>query len=111
MQTNWVSNDDSNEKFWEHEWSKHGTCVSTLAPSCYGDNYQQYEDMIDFFQTAVDLHQQYNIYQALANAGYSPGNSYQLSDLEDAYVLLRSFMKPMRLYFFFSKNTDTRAPV
>lgn len=85
MNTNWIPNDSSNEEFWEHEWSKHGTCVSTLAPSCYGSSYTKYEDMIDFFSTTVALHKKYNIYQALSQAGITPGSQqYQLSDLEAA---------------------------
>lgn len=35
METYWQSNDESPEAFWAHEWSTHGTCVSTLEPSCF----------------------------------------------------------------------------
>ncbi|KAJ8702195.1 hypothetical protein PTI98_000934 [Pleurotus ostreatus] len=30
----WVDINGQNERFWEHEWSKHGTCMSTLEPKC-----------------------------------------------------------------------------
>ena len=35
MTTYMVSNSESPEKFWEHEWNNHGTCYSTLTPACY----------------------------------------------------------------------------
>jgi ribonuclease T2 len=56
MQTYWVSDDESNEAFWDHEWKTHGTCISTLNPSCY-TTYSTGEEAVDFFTTAVDLFQ------------------------------------------------------
>ena len=56
MQTYWVSDDESNEAFWDHEWETHGTCVSTLNPDCYTD-YTTGEEAVDFFNTVVTLFQ------------------------------------------------------
>lgn len=46
--------DETNEEFWEHEWYEHGTCVSTLDPSCYTD-YETGMEAVDFFQITVNL--------------------------------------------------------
>ena len=54
MQTYWVSNDESSEKFWEHEWGTHGTCISTLDTDCY-TSYTTGQEAVDFFVTVVDL--------------------------------------------------------
>lgn len=54
MDTYWLSDSESNEKFWQHEWAAHGTCVSTLDPDCYSD-YQTGQEAADFFQVVVDL--------------------------------------------------------
>ncbi|KAF8539394.1 ribonuclease T2-like protein [Trichophaea hybrida] len=29
------------EAFWKHEFDKHGTCMSTLEPKCYGNGYRE----------------------------------------------------------------------
>lgn len=52
----------NDESFWEHEWGKHGTCISTLEPSCY-TNYQPQEEVADYFQQIVNLFQQLPTYQ------------------------------------------------
>lgn len=54
MNTYWNSYDETNEEFWEHEWYTHGTCISTLDPSCYTD-YETGVEAVDFFQITVDL--------------------------------------------------------
>jgi hypothetical protein len=43
------------QTFWNHEWSKHGTC-SGLSQH-------------DYFQSAINLYGNYDITTALANAG------------------------------------------
>lgn len=61
MKTYWLSDSESAEAFWEHEWSKHGTCISTLEPSCLSD-YQTGEEAVVFFQTVVNLFKSLDTY-------------------------------------------------
>ena len=62
MNTYWKDYQGNDESFWEHEWDKHGTCISTLRPSCY-TNYVPQEEVVDFFQKTVDLFKTLNSYQ------------------------------------------------
>lgn len=62
MQTYWVSDDESNEAFWDHEWETHGTCISTLDPSCYTD-YTTGDEAVDFFVQVVELFQTLPTYE------------------------------------------------
>lgn len=36
-----------------HEWVKHGTCVTTLNPTCYGSEYTPYQDVVDYFEVSI----------------------------------------------------------
>ncbi|ORX62232.1 RNase Sy [Hesseltinella vesiculosa] len=83
MNTYWPSDAGANTNFWTHEWDKHGTCVSTLAPKCYA-NYQQYEDVNDYFSTALGLRAQYDLYNALSTAGITPGSSTDIGTFSQA---------------------------
>jgi len=54
MSKYWKDYKGQDETFWQHEWSKHGTCISTLEPQCYSDH-KATEEVVDYFQRAVDL--------------------------------------------------------
>ena len=54
MQTYWLSDDESDEAFWDHEWETHGTCFSTLDTDCYPE-YQTGDEVVDFFDRTVAL--------------------------------------------------------
>lgn len=85
MNEYWISDDSTNESFWEHEWAKHGTCVSTLDPSCFS-NYQPGEEVPYFFQTVVNVFQTLPTYTWLQDAGITPSTSktYSLSAIQSA---------------------------
>ena len=71
MEEYWKDQSGGDESFWEHvrlklrhrcaqadqivqEWGKHGTCYSTLSPSCYTDYHSQ-EEVVDFFSQTTNL--------------------------------------------------------
>lgn len=75
MNTDWgtlACSSSHNEDFWEHEWSKHGTC-SGLSQH-------------DYFQRSIDLYNDYDITGALANAGIVPDDSfYPITKISQAF--------------------------
>jgi ribonuclease T2 len=74
MQTYWKDYQGNDETFWEHEWGKHGTCISTLDPTCY-INYQSKQEAVDFFARTINLFQSLPSYAWLALAGIVPSAS------------------------------------
>lgn len=74
MNTYWKDVNGNDESFWDHEWEKHGTCISTLEPSCY-INYVRQEEVVDFFTTTVNLFKTLPSYTWLANAGIVPSST------------------------------------
>jgi ribonuclease T2 len=85
MQTYWKDYKGDDETFWQHEWSKHGTCISTLEPECYTDH-KATEEVVDYFQKAVDLFKSLPSYQWLSDAGITPStsNTYTTQAIQDA---------------------------
>jgi len=85
MQTYWKDYTGNDESFWEHEWGKHGTCISTLEPSCY-PNYKPTQEAVDYFNRAVSLFQTLPSYSWLAAAGIVPSTTqtYTLSAIQSA---------------------------
>ncbi|PBP27304.1 ribonuclease T2 family protein [Diplocarpon rosae] len=85
MKTYWLPNRGSPDSFWEHEWNKHGTCINTLAPSCYSA-YTPGSEVVDFFTRAVALFKELDTYKALAAKGIVPvwGKTYTRAEILDA---------------------------
>ncbi|KAL9621974.1 MAG: hypothetical protein Q9160_003636 [Pyrenula sp. 1 TL-2023] len=86
MNKYWVSQGSANPTFWAHEFSKHATCYSTFDLPCYGPEYVEHEDVVDFFATAVLYYERLPTYDWLEEAGVTPSNTtkYTLSQLQDA---------------------------
>ena len=74
MEKYWKDQSGGDESFWEHEWNKHGTCYSTLNPSCF-TNYQPNEEVVDFFTQTVNLFKTIPTYDILAIQGIVPTTS------------------------------------
>ncbi|KAI0436166.1 ribonuclease T2-like protein [Xylaria telfairii] len=88
MQSYWQSNDGTPESFWEHEWSTHGTCVSTIDPDCYS-NYTKGQEAADYFQVVVDLFKTLDTYSALSAAGITPSSSKTYTSAQIQAALLK----------------------
>jgi ribonuclease T2 len=75
-----------NSRLWGHEYNKHGTCINTLAPTCYGPDYRAGIEVIDYFTRAAALFRTLDTYTALARAGIVPDAAklYPLADVRDA---------------------------
>jgi len=80
--TYWLPNRGSIETFWEHEWNKHGTCINTLAPSCYGEGYKVGDELVDFMGRAMEVFKSLNTYKALEAAGILPTTSKTYTSAE-----------------------------
>ncbi|KAF5875591.1 putative ribonuclease t2 protein [Botrytis fragariae] len=93
MNTYWVSDDSTNEVFWEHEWNKHGTCISTLEPSCYS-SYTTGAEVVDFFNVAVDLFKILPTYTWLANAGIVPSTTKTYTSAQIQAAITAGFGYP-----------------
>ncbi|KAK7519018.1 ribonuclease T2 [Phyllosticta citriasiana] len=77
----------TDEQLWEHEWAKHGTCMSTIKPSCYSD-YTKHLELVQFLNEAVYLFKRLPSEEYLGACGIFPSNSttYALADIEACFV-------------------------
>ncbi|KAF3904203.1 hypothetical protein ABW21_db0201055 [Orbilia brochopaga] len=85
MQKYWKSNDGKDDTFWQHEWNKHGTCMSTFEPKCYTDHKQD-QEIADYMDKAVEVFKTVDTYKILSAAGITPSASktYELSEMQAA---------------------------
>jgi ribonuclease T2 len=85
METYWKDYQGDDEDFWEHEFNKHGTCMSTLEPSCY-PNYRPGDEVVDYFKRAVKVFKTLPSYDWLAEAGIVPSATatYTLTAIQAA---------------------------
>ncbi|KAG0168660.1 ribonuclease T2-like [Apophysomyces sp. BC1034] len=90
----WPNSQGSVDTLWSHEWDKHGTCMSTFEPDCYGGD--SYQGMIAFFKSAVALYKRYDIYNALQNRGIVPGASYSADQFTTAIKTQLGFTPNLR---------------
>lgn len=86
MDRYWVANRGPNSRLWAHEYNKHATCINTLAPSCYSDDYRSGIEVVDYFTRATSLFKLLDTYRALERAGITPDHNkvYDREEIENA---------------------------
>jgi ribonuclease T2 len=79
--TSWISYTGDNLSFWQHEWTKHGTCIDPLLPC----------DV--YFSKTVNLFQILNPQGVLASQGIVPSNTnvYQVGKAASAFSHVPTF--------------------
>lgn len=85
MDKYWKDWEGDDESFWEHEWGKHGTCMSTLEPRCYPDH-KVGDEVVDYFIKAASLFKKLPSYQWLAEAGIYPSTTetFTMAQIQEA---------------------------
>jgi hypothetical protein len=70
----------------KHEWASHGTCYSTLKPSCLPCGSPRGTEAVLYFQRVVELFRQLPTYDWLAQQGITPSETrtHTLSELLNA---------------------------
>ncbi|KAF8560083.1 ribonuclease T2 [Imleria badia] len=86
MRQYWLNADGTKEELWNYEWLTHGTCFSTLEPSCLPPGSVEGAEAVAYCQTIVNLFQTLPTYTWLVNAGITPSTSqtYAMSDILSA---------------------------
>ncbi|KIY69142.1 ribonuclease T2 [Cylindrobasidium torrendii FP15055 ss-10] len=86
MNKYWINQKFPNVDLWAHEFSKHATCTSTFDVACYGENYTEHADVVNFFDATIRAFVQYPTYDMLAAFGIVPSNTttYSLDQITSA---------------------------
>ncbi|KAH3665556.1 hypothetical protein OGAPHI_003743 [Ogataea philodendri] len=74
MKTYWKDYQGDDNNLWVHEFNKHGTCLSTIKPSCYQD-FKSNQEVVDYYKKAVQLFENLPSYKWLEDAGIVPSDT------------------------------------
>ncbi|KAL9082744.1 MAG: hypothetical protein Q9159_006204 [Coniocarpon cinnabarinum] len=120
MRGYWKDEHGRDEVFWEHEWNKHGTCISTLEPICYAQ-YEPQREVVDYFNATVNLFQTRDSFKLLKNAGIEPDSSrlYPVENVIEALAAGHKGVEPAihctrsgelnEIWYFFNTRGSLRA--
>ncbi|KAF8304789.1 ribonuclease T2 [Clavulina sp. PMI_390] len=90
----WLNNTGPNELLWEHEWNKHGTCISTLEPSCFTtEEHSKSYEVIAYIKRIVGLYRGLPTYEFLARQNIVPTthHNYTLVQVQNALLEATGF--------------------
>lgn len=87
MNVHWITfENQTNPSFWEHEWSRHGTCAVD------GDK-TQFPDQKSYFTKSIQLYNKYNISAILHESGIVPGMSRPQEDFLKAFKTIGKLVR------------------
>ncbi|KAI1436347.1 ribonuclease T2 family protein [Xylaria sp. CBS 124048] len=86
MSKHWIALNQPSWTLWAHEFSKHATCFSTFDKECWGPQYADHEEVVQFYETVVTYYRRLPTWRWLAEAGIRPSNttSYSLAAIQSA---------------------------
>ncbi|TFK77339.1 ribonuclease T2 [Pluteus cervinus] len=86
MDNYWINQGGPNSDLWAHEFSKHGTCMSTFDLACFGSPYRKHEEIMNYYDSVIRAFHQYPTFDMLAAFGIVPSNktAYNLADIQSA---------------------------
>lgn len=97
MSQYWKNQGKSDESLWLHEYNKHGTCMSTLAKSCYPQDAKPNQNVVDWAKLTVKHFQGLPTYKYLAEAGITPSSSKTYDAADVASAIAKGFGKEVYL--------------
>ncbi|KAJ2362790.1 Ribonuclease T2-like, partial [Coemansia sp. RSA 2611] len=92
-------------------WVKHGTCVTTLHPRCYGqDSYAPQQEVGDYFRSVLDLRAKFDVFQALNASGIVPTEPETGRRPKNTYTLVQ-FKQAIRAAWGVEPNVKCAAAI
>lgn len=96
MERFWKNFNGNDDSLWVHEFNKHGTCLSTIKPSCYNPNgYVKNQNVVDFFKRTVSLFEGLPTHDWLASNGIVPSTEQTYSREQIESTLSAHFGQPV----------------
>ncbi|KAG9091901.1 ribonuclease T2-like, partial [Ceratobasidium sp. 370] len=97
MNKYWLNNNGTNEEFWEHEYNKHGTCISTLEPQCFKKTAREpFPELTTYVSKTIELYQASELptFKWLKSKGIVPSTTatYNLTQIQNALASKTGFI-------------------